>query len=142
MEHVEVTPALHIPLSELSFKTSRSGGPGGQNVNKRETRVELVWDLATSEALTEAQRARLQLKLASKLDTRGRLRIVSSEERSQAMNRERAIERFRELLAEALKIRRPRRPTKPSKAATERRITAKRVRSSLKRQRERPDVES
>lgn len=141
MDVVRITGTVAVPLDELTFRFSRSGGPGGQNVNRRETRVELVWDLESSPSLTEAQRTRVRGALESRLDSRGRLRIVASEERTQAQNRDRAIGRFRELVAEALKVRRSRRPTTPGPAARERRLTEKRVRSRVKRERTRPDVD-
>lgn len=130
---IRVTPSCSIPLRELRFRTSRSGGPGGQNVNTRDTRVELVFDVAGSPSLGPRQRARLLDKLGSRLDSRGVLRIVASQERSQAQNRARAIERFRALVADALKEAKPRRATRPSRAAEERRLEAKRVRSRTKR---------
>ena len=118
------------------MRFSRSGGPGGQNVNTRSTRVEVVFDVAGSPSLGPRQRARITDKLGGRLDTDGRLRVVASEERSQAQNRELALGRLRDLLAEALRPDPPpRRPTRPSKGAVERRLASKRARSRIKRER-------
>lgn len=118
------------------MRFSRSGGPGGQNVNTRSTRVEVVFDVAGSPSLGPRQRARIMDKLGSRLDTDGKLRVVASEERSQAQNRELALGRLRDLLAEALRPDPPpRRPTRPSKGAVERRLASKRARGQIKRER-------
>lgn len=136
-----MTRGLAIPEGELEFRFSRSGGPGGQNVNRRSTRVELVFDVASSPSLGPRQRDRIMRALASRIDAEGRLRVVAAEERSQAQNRARAVERFRALLAEALKARRPRRPTAPSRAARARRLEGKRRRAAVKRLRRAPAPE-
>ena len=118
------------------MRFSRSGGPGGQNVNTRSTRVEVVFDVAGSPSLGPRQRARIMDKLGGRLDTDGKLRVVASEERSQAQNRELALGRLRDLLAEALRPDPPpRRPTRPSKGAVERRLASKRARGQIKRER-------
>jgi ribosome-associated protein len=136
MDGLRVTRSVVIPDREISFRFARSGGPGGQNVNKRETQVELVFDLAGSPCLGPRQRARAMQRLASRLDSSGRLRIVSSEGRTQGVNRELALERFRKLMAEALRPEDPkRRPTRPGRQATERRLDSKRRRSQRKRER-------
>lgn len=134
---LQVTPALAIPLAELEYRASRSGGPGGQHVNTSSTRVELWWDVAGSPSLTDEQRARLRTRLASRLDSTGRLRVVSSGTRSQLRNREKATERLAELVAAALLIPRRRKPTKPTKAAKAARLEAKRRRAVTKRERRR-----
>jgi ribosome-associated protein len=135
-----VVGRLRIRPDELRFRFSRSGGPGGQNVNKRDTQVELLFDVANSPSLTSAQRERIMRKLASRIDADGVLRLNSSEQRTQGRNRDIAIERFGELLAEALKPDPPkRRATRPSKGAVDRRIAGKRLRGQTKRQRGRPD---
>jgi ribosome-associated protein len=129
---------MDIPDSELTFRFSRSGGPGGQNVNRRDTRVELLFDVASSPSLSDRQRARIMERLATRIDSHGILRVVSSAERSQAANRARATERFRELVAGALKRDpAPRVPTRPSRAASERRLSEKRARARVKRARAR-----
>jgi ribosome-associated protein len=129
-----VSRSVVIPLSELELRFSRSGGPGGQNVNTRDTRVEVVFDAAGSPSLGPRQRARVLERLAGRLDSGGRLRVVASEERSQVQNREAALRRLGALLEEALRPDPPpRRPTRPSKASTRRRVEAKRARGRLKR---------
>jgi ribosome-associated protein len=133
---LRVTSSVVIPPDELRFRFSRSGGPGGQNVNTRDTRVELVFDVASSSALGPRQRARALDRLGSRLDADGRLRVVAADERSQVRNRELALERLRSILADALRPDPPaRRPTRPSKGADEARLAAKRARSRLKRNR-------
>ena len=131
-EHLTISPELAIPLAELRFRFSRSGGPGGQHVNRSETRVELIFDVAGSPSLSEAQRARILHRLAGYIDAAGVLRIVSTATRSQMENRADAVARFRALVSAALRRRRPRIPTRPSAAAHERRLAAKRTRSSVK----------
>jgi ribosome-associated protein len=133
---------VHIRPDELKFRFSRSSGPGGQNVNKRDTQVELLFDVAGSPSLGPRQRERVMTKLGRRIDSEGVLHLVSSDERSQSRNREIAVERFCELLADALKPDPPkRRKTKPSKAAIERRIASKRRRGARKRDRARPAVD-
>lgn len=139
---LQITPAVSLPLSELEYRASRSGGPGGQHVNTSSTRIEVVWDIAASPSLDEAQRARLLARLATRLDSTGRLRLVSSGSRSQLQNREEVTERLRTMVAAALAVPKPRKRTKPSRAAKARRLEAKRRRSDLKRTRRgRPDVD-
>jgi len=141
MDGIPITPGLSIPTEELTFRFSRSGGPGGQNVNKRDTRVELVFDVASSRSLDDRQRGRAMDRLRRRLDSYGRLHITVSDERSQWQNRELAIERFQAVMAEALKPPPPaRRKTKPSAGATRRRLDEKTRRSRIKRDRKwRPD---
>jgi ribosome-associated protein len=136
--YLEVTPTLLLPLAELDYRATRSGGPGGQHVNTSSTRVELWWDVGSSPALTEEQRARLLERLSGRLDGEGRLRVVASASRSQLRNREAATERLRELVAAALAVPKPRKRTKPSRAAKAARLEAKRRRSALKRDRRPP----
>jgi ribosome-associated protein len=130
-----------VPDAELRFRATRAGGPGGQHVNTSSTRVEVVWDVAASPSLTDAQRERLLRKLSSRIDSRGRLRVAAGERRSQLQNRQAAQERLNTLVAEALRRRRPRKPTKPSKAAVERRLTEKRRRRQRKHERRPPGRE-
>ena len=132
-----VTPELRIPRSELEYRASRSGGPGGQHVNTSSTRIEVWWDVAGSAALDEAQRERLLARLATRLDGAGRLRLVSGATRSQLKNRAAVTERLAEVVARALHVPRPRKKTKPSRAAKAARLEAKRRRSSLKASRRR-----
>jgi ribosome-associated protein len=133
-----VSPALSIPLSELDYRASRSGGPGGQHVNTSSTRIEVWWDVAGSPSLTPEQRAQLLERLRHRLDSEGRLRVVSSASRSQLRNREAATERLRELVAAALVVRKKRKPTKPSPAAKAARLEAKRKRAAIKQRRRAP----
>ncbi|MFN8017049.1 MAG: alternative ribosome rescue aminoacyl-tRNA hydrolase ArfB [Acidimicrobiales bacterium] len=131
-DRIFVAPGVRIPRSELQVRFSASGGPGGQHANKAATRVELAFDVAASPSLLPVQRERVLDRLGPVL------RIVVDDERSQARNRAIAEERFAERLAAALKVERPRRPTKPSRAAKERRLDAKRQRSQTKADRRRP----
>ena len=133
---MKITRSVDVPESELRFRFSRSSGAGGQNVNKRDTKVELLFDVAGSVSLGPRQRERILRKLASRIDADGVLHLVVSEERTQGRNREIATERFCELVADALKPDPPkRRPTRPSKASVDRRIAEKRRRGARKRQR-------
>jgi ribosome-associated protein len=128
-EVVRVTQSLRIPLSELQFRFSPSGGPGGQHANKVATRVELRFDVEGSPSLGPYQRSRLLEKLGPEV------RVVVDEERSQLRNRQLAVERLRERLVSALHIEKARRPTRPSKGAKERRLAEKRRLSERKRSR-------
>jgi ribosome-associated protein len=135
---LEITPALRLPLSELEYRASRSGGPGGQHVNTSSTRIEVWWDVASSPSLTPEQRAQLLERLAPRLDSGGRLRLVSSGSRSQLRNREDVTERLRSVVAAALAVRKKRKATKPSRAAKAARLEAKRRRAKLKQYRQAP----
>jgi ribosome-associated protein len=137
---VSIRPGLSIPMSELQFRFSRSGGPGGQHVNTSATRVELLFDVAGSPSLEEPLRDRLMRRLSPYIDQGGILRLVSQSSRSQTRNREEVVERFQSLLAGALKERRKRRPTRPSRAAREKRLESKRRRSQVKRWRKPPGM--
>ncbi|MFA5889685.1 MAG: alternative ribosome rescue aminoacyl-tRNA hydrolase ArfB [Actinomycetota bacterium] len=131
--------AARIRMSELVLRFSRASGPGGQNVNKRSTRVEVFFDVAQSPSLTSAQRTRATQRLATRLDARGRIRVTSSAGRTQADNRERAIARLVSLLAEALRAPpRARVPTRPSANARARRVDEKKRRGTTKRLRSQP----
>jgi len=142
MDDLHVGRGVVIPAAELEFRFSRSGGPGGQNVNRRATKVEVVFDLAASSALTPEQRRRAKAALRSRLDARGRVHVVAQEERSQAQNRARAVEGLRRLLSEALRPPPPpRRATKPTRRAKEKRLASKRIRSRTKQARARPSEE-
>jgi ribosome-associated protein len=132
---VIINSQLAIPESELSFRFSRSSGPGGQHVQRSDTRVELLFDVANSPSLSEEQRARILARLGGQIDGQGVLRVVNAVTRSQLENREQAMQRFQALLASALRQRRRRVATKPSKAAREERLTEKRLRSKRKQAR-------
>ena len=135
---IRINSTLTIPLAELSFRASRSGGPGGQHVNTSSTRVELWWDSALSPSLSAEQRVTIQSRLATRLTEDGLLRIVSSATRSQARNKEAAIARFQEVLHRALAVPKRRRATKVSRAVKERRLAQKRKQGERKRERRRP----
>ena len=132
---VVINQNLVIPASELQFRFSRSSGPGGQHVNRSETRVELLFDVRTSPSLTDDQRQCLLQRLRTHLDNDGVVHVVSSETRSQAENRVRSVARFKALLAGALRRRIQRIPTAPSAASRERRLAYKRARSRVKQAR-------
>jgi len=132
---VRVNRRLVVPPAELSWRFSGSGGPGGQHANTANTRVELTFDVGASAVLGPRQRARLLERLGSKV------RVVVSEERSQARNREIAVERLAGRLREALRVERPRRPTSPTEASRERRLEDKRRRSERKAERRAQVVE-
>jgi ribosome-associated protein len=139
-EDLDVGRGVVIPASEIAVRFSRSGGPGGQNVNKRDTRVEVSFDVANTESLSSTMRRRALGRLRGRLDAKGRLRVVSSAERSQARNRERAVEILRLQLADALRPPPPPRvATRPSKAAKEKRLESKHRRGRTKQQRARPN---
>jgi len=132
---LRISAKLAIPRAELRYQASRSGGPGGQHVNTSSTRIEVWWDVATSQALTDAQRSHLLRRLASRLDTSGRLRLVSAAQRSQLQNREAVTKRLQAVVAAALKVPKVRRPTRPTTASKERRLDAKKRRAATKRDR-------
>jgi ribosome-associated protein len=131
-ESIQVNSRLAIPLEEVELRTSRSSGPGGQHAQKTETRVEAVFDVTRSEALSERQRQRLLGRVGPAI------RAVAQDERSQSRNRELALERLAEAIREGLRVPRKRRPTKPTAAARERRLEGKRRRATTKELRRRP----
>jgi ribosome-associated protein len=124
-----------VPLREVVLRTSRSSGPGGQHANVTESRVEAVFDVVASASLSEAQKARIMARCGPVV------RAVAQDARSQARNRELALERLRARLTHALEIQRTRRPTKPSAGAKARRVEAKRRLSRRKRDRRRPPAD-
>ena len=134
-ERLRISDELTIPLAELSFRFSRSSGPGGQHVQKSSTRVELLFDVTNSPSLTDAQRIRLQERLAGYVDSSGMLHLVAQSERSQLRNREEVVARFQALMQRALKRRRRRRPTAPTSASRERRLRQKQRRGKIKQAR-------
>ena len=127
-----------IPWYEVVVRTTRSSGAGGQHINKTESRVELVWNVQTSQALTEEQRTRILARLAGKLTSEGELRVVASDTRSQYQNRELAQARLSEMVRRALVVPKVRKPTAPSRAAKRARLEEKRRRGEQKRARGRP----
>ena len=133
--HRRVTRSVLLPLSEIELRVSRSSGPGGQHANTSETRVEAVFDVEASSALTDGQKKRVLAKAGPVL------RAVAQDERSQSRNRELAVERLVAKLAEALRVERRRVATRPTRAAEERRLAEKRRRAQVKRTRAQPDDE-
>jgi ribosome-associated protein len=134
-EPLRITARVAIPRDELVVRATRSGGPGGQHVNTSATRVELLWNVHHSRALTGTQRERVTARLATRLDADGVLRVVASEHRSQRRNRDAAEARLVELLRRALAVPRTRVPTRPSVAAKERRLQDKKRRAERKKDR-------
>jgi ribosome-associated protein len=134
-ESIRVTRSVSIPAGELRLRVSRSSGPGGQHANTSETRVEAVFDVEASAALTERQKQRVTARAGPVL------RAVAQDERSQARNRDLAVERLVAKLREALRVERRRVATRPTRASVERRLEAKRRRSAVKRRRAAPPEE-
>jgi ribosome-associated protein len=131
-ESIHIRPGVDIPLTEIELRTSRSSGPGGQHANVTASRVEAVFDVHTSEALSEVQKARIAARLGP------RVTAAAQDTRSQLRNRELALERLAQRLAHALEVRRPRTATRPTKASKRRRVDAKKRRGEVKRGRRRP----
>ena len=132
---IEIPGDITINEDELVFRVSRSSGPGGQNINKVNTRVTLFFDVANCESLSDQQKQRILTRLATHADKNGVLRVVSQKYRTQGANRRAAVERLQELLSGALKNRPIRKKSKVPYAAKQRRLEEKRRRSMLKRQR-------
>jgi ribosome-associated protein len=137
-EVIRVTPEIAVPVAELEFRASRASGPGGQGVNTTDSRVELRFDVAGSPSLSDEAKELALRRLGPRVDSGGVLRVVAQAQRSQLANRRAAMERFAELLAAALATPRARRPTRPTRASTTRRVESKRRRSATKRLRDRP----
>lgn len=135
---VEIDPTLSLADDELEIRTSRSGGPGGQNVNKLETRVTVRFDVAGSPSLDEEQRQRIRERLGHRISRSGVLQVSSQRHRTQAANREAAVARLAGLLTEALEPEKERRPTRVPRAAKRRRLEEKRRRGRLKQERRTP----
>jgi ribosome-associated protein len=131
-ESIRVSRSVAIPLAEIELRVSRSSGPGGQHANTAETRVEAVFDVEASSALSEAQKQRVTARLGSVV------RAVAQDERSQARNRQLALERLAEKLRDAVRVQPRRRPTRPTAASREERLAAKRRRGEVKRTRRSP----
>ncbi|MGZ4241583.1 MAG: alternative ribosome rescue aminoacyl-tRNA hydrolase ArfB [Actinomycetota bacterium] len=141
MEDLRAGPVT-IPADELEVHFSRSSGPGGQNVNKRSTRVEIRFGLTASRALNEHQRRLALERIGHRVDAKGRIRVVSSSGRTQGENRVLALARLQGLLADALRPPpRARRPTRPTTGAVEHRLREKKARAQVKRARRRPSAD-
>jgi ribosome-associated protein len=136
---LQITDTIAIPFDELQLSYVRAGGPGGQNVNKVSSKAVLRFDLRGSPSLPEAERARAMERLASRLTRDGELLLSSGEYRDQPRNRTAVIERLREVLAEAMRPPKRRRPTRPTAGSRERRLQAKKLRGTRKRQRTQSD---
>jgi len=130
---LRVNERLTIPRGELIVRATRASGAGGQHVNKTSTRVEITWNMVTSQALDDADRARLTARLSSRLSDDGDLRIVASDTRSQLQNRELAEARLADLVRRALLVPKARKKTRPSRAAKQARLDDKRKTSEKKR---------
>ena len=130
-------PSAAAFLPEVTFQTSRASGPGGQNVNKVESRVELRFHLADSQVLTELQKELIREKLVGQLTADGLLIVVAQDDRSQLRNKEIVLTRFRELLQKSLRRPKPRRATKPSQSAVRKRLENKKIQSEKKNNRRR-----
>ncbi|OGH67065.1 MAG: hypothetical protein A3B90_00555 [Candidatus Magasanikbacteria bacterium RIFCSPHIGHO2_02_FULL_41_13] len=124
-----------IPESEIRLEFSRSGGKGGQNVNKVESRVQLFWDLWASRILDDVGKARVAAKLGSRMNERGEIMIVADSERSQLQNRIVGVKRLNEVVRRALVVPRLRRATKPTRSSKEKRLESKKKRSTIKKER-------
>jgi ribosome-associated protein len=135
-DSLNVAPGVEIPLAEIQLRASRSSGPGGQHANVTASRIEAVFDVAASATLTADQKQRLQTRLGS------RVTAVAQDARSQARNRELALERLRDKLASGLEVPKSRRPTRPGRAASERRLETKRRTAERKRARRRPPLDA
>jgi ribosome-associated protein len=131
-DELQIRPGVAVPVSEIELRTSRSSGPGGQHANVTASRVEAVFDVQASTALTDAQKARIASRHGP------RVTAAAQDTRSQVRNRELALERLAQRLGAALEVRRPRTPTRPTTASKRRRVEAKRRRSETKRARRRP----
>ena len=132
---IVIDQRLSIPDDEVRFEATRSGGPGGQHVNTSSTRVTLVFDLVASRALDDATKAVIARKLATRISGEGLLRVTVQKHRSQKMNRDGSVERFAELLREALTEQKPRRKTRPTAGARAKRIDEKKKRGGIKKTR-------
>jgi ribosome-associated protein len=132
-DELPVRPGLAIPLAEIELRASRSSGPGGQHANVTASRVEAVFDVAASNTLSEAQKARVTARLGP------RVTAAAQDTRSQVRNRDLALERLAARLAHALEVRRPLTPTRPTKASKRRRVDDKKRRGEIKRARRRPE---
>jgi len=137
-DDLPITPRITIPGWELDFASSRSSGPGGQSVNKTNSRVTLRWHVASSSVLSTGQKSRLARKLSSRIDGSGFISIHAESARSQLKNKELARERLAQMIAEALIIPKRRRATKPSRASKQRRIDKKKKQGQKKAMRQRP----
>ena len=136
---IEVTERVRIPSAEIELSYARSGGPGGQHVNKTSSKVHLRWNVRASAALDDEDRTRLEEKLVARLTEAGELVLASNTHREQGRNVDEVVARLVAILQEALHRPRPRKKSRPSKAARQRRLDEKRKRGELKRERRQSD---
>jgi ribosome-associated protein len=130
---IVVNRRLAIPRAEIQLRATRSGGPGGQHVNTSSTRIQLAWDVAASPSLSQRRRQLILDRLSNRIDQEGVLRLDVDTHRSQHRNREEAYDRLVELLADALRPRKKRKPTRPTRASRERRLEEKKRRGAVKK---------
>ena len=142
MDHLDLGSGRLIPLSELRYQVSTSGGPGGQHANKTSSRVTVYWNLEATAALSDQLKARLIGKLSHRLTSAGELQLHVDTHRSQHMNRATAHERLTALLIEALKVPKARQKTKPTRGSKMRRLDGKKRRGDLKKGRSKPRMDS
>lgn len=140
-EGIKVIDGLVIPRSELDMRTSRSSGAGGQHVNKTSSRVEISWNVQKSRVLSDEQRERIMVRLASRISEEGAIRVVASDTPSQLRNRETAERRLGETIARSLVVQKRRRPTRRPRAANEARLSEKKKHSDRKRERKQRPAE-
>ena len=132
---LRINGSVVIPLTELVVRATKSSGPGGQHVNTSSTKVEVVWNVRTSSALTDAQRFRALIMLATRVDGEGNIRVVASDTRSQRQNRSLAEERLAEMVRRSLVVPKVRRRTKPTRSSVENRLIEKKRQAGKKRDR-------
>jgi ribosome-associated protein len=135
---IRIDDQLAIDDDELQFHATTAQGPGGQHVNRSNTRVVVLWNVKTSPSLDDTQRERILERLSNRISREGWLRVASQKHRSQGRNRDAAVQRLAELVAGALRTDPPRKATKPSRAAKRRRVDEKKRRGEIKRTRRRP----
>ena len=135
---IRIDDRLAIDDDELQFHATTAQGPGGQHVNRSNTRVVILWNVKTSPSLDDAQRVRILERLSNRISREGWLRVASQKHRSQSRNRDAAVQRLAELVAGALRTDPPRKATKPSRAARRRRVDEKKRRGEIKRTRRKP----
>jgi ribosome-associated protein len=138
---IEIQSGLSIDESEFEFRNSTSTGPGGQHVNRTETRVTLLFDVRSSRCLSDEQREKILARLASRINREGVMQVSSQKHRSQSANREVVMERFVELVAGALREDRARKPSRPTRASKKRRVDQKKQRGKTKQLRQKPGEE-
>jgi ribosome-associated protein len=133
MDAVTINRRLAIPRAEIELTATRSGGPGGQHANTSATRVQLAWDVAASPSLSDRRRQLIRSRLANRIDQNGVLHLAADTHRSQHRNRQEVLERFADLVADALRPRKTRKKTRPTRASKERRLQNKKHRGRVKK---------